>query len=98
MAKAIASASEFITAAAGQTIPFDVNGVTVELRSLEWTETDRLITEYSKNPAEMTFQAAYLGLAKPKLDEAQLRSFMPGVIQKISAEVMRLSGMMQEEG
>ena len=97
MAKAISSASEFLAATAGKTLPFEVEGVTVQLRSLEWAETESLLAMANSNPAEVTFRAALLGL-NGLVDEAQLRTVIPGAVQKISAEVMRISGMGQEGG
>ncbi len=101
MAKAIASASEFLAAVSGKSHLFEVAGVTVELRSLEWAEAEELLSKYADRPAQMAFQAAVKGIKSPPLDEvalAQLQKAQPGVIQAISSEVMRLSGMAAEVG
>ncbi len=96
MAKAIASASEFLAAVSGKTHLFEVAGVTVELRSLEWAEAEELLSKYRDNAPQMAFQAAVKGIKSPPLNEAELQQLskaMPGAIQAISGEVMRLSGM-----
>lgn len=101
MAKAISSASEFLSAIAGKTELFDVEGATVELRSLQWAEVETLYAQYGDKPTEMTFQAARMGIVAPVLDEDQWAAFrkaLPGAIQDISNRVMRMSGMLKEDG
>lgn len=101
MAKAIASASEFLAAVAAKSHQFEVAGVTIELRSLEWAEAEELLSKYGDKPAQMAFQAAVKGIKSPPLDEVALAQFhraQPGAIQAISGEVMRLSGMVAEAG
>lgn len=101
MAKAISSATDVLAALAGKTKLFEIEGVTIELRALEWAEAETLYAEYGDKPAEMTYQAARMGISAPVFDEAQLaqlRKAMPGAIQKISSEVMAMSGMAPEEG
>jgi hypothetical protein len=98
--KAISSAAQFLTAVSGKTELFEVEGATVELRALGWEETQQLSATYGENLTEMTFQAVVLGLANPKLDEAQLaqlRMASPGAISEISKRIMRISGMLKEE-
>lgn len=100
MAKAISSATDVLAALAGKTKIFEIEGVTIELRSLEWAEAEMLYAEYGDNPTRMTFEAARLGINAPVFDEAQLIQFrkaMPGAIQKISSEVMAMSGMTPED-
>lgn len=99
MTKAISSASDFLAAIGGKTELFTVEGVTVELRSLGWAETQSLNAQYGDNATEMTFQAALLGIVNPKLDEAQLEQFRkarPGPISDISRRIMQMSGMLKE--
>lgn len=100
MTKAISSAVDFLAAVGGKTELFEVEGVTVELRSLEWGETQSLNTQYGDNLTEMTFQVALLGIVEPKLDEGQLAQFRkarPGAVSAISKRVMQISGMLKEE-
>lgn len=92
MTKATSSAVDFLAAIAGKTELFEVEGVTVELRGLEWTETQKLYA-LAENPPEMTFQAALMGLVAPMISEEQFRKAHPGAIQKISARVMEMSGL-----
>lgn len=99
MAKAISSATEFLTAIAGKTTLFEVEGVTIELRSLGHLETEMLMDKYGDKPLRLALEAARLGIANPVLDEEQLESMgkaLPGVIEKLSREVMRISGMSKE--
>lgn len=98
MAKAISSAADFLTAIAGKTEPFEVDGVTVELRSLEWAEVQDLQKRFAGNGAELTFQAAMAGLVTPKVEETQLRRGRAGIVADIGKQVMVLSGMTSEDG
>lgn len=100
MTKATTSAIDFLAAISGGTEEFEVEGVTVELRSVTFEEVAQVNNQHSGNNMEMTFQMVVLGLVSPKLDEAQiqqLRLARPGVITKISNRVMTISGMMEED-
>lgn len=101
MTKAISSAADFLSAIAGKTQRFEIEGATVELRSLEWAEVETLYGQYGNKPTEMTFQAARMGIVAPQLDEAQWATFrksLPGAIQAISNKVMGMSGMLPGDG
>jgi hypothetical protein len=100
MTKAITSAVDFLAAITGGTELFEVEGVTVELRSLTWEEAQRLNANHKGDVTEMTFQAAALGIVAPALTAEHLdalRQAKPGVIAKISNRVMTISGMMEED-
>lgn len=100
MAKAISSATDFLSAIAGKTKLFEVEGATIELRALEWAEVEQLNVQYSGKPVEMTFQVALLGIKSPELNAEQLTMFrkaIPGAIQDISSEIMKMSGMVKDE-
>lgn len=96
MAKAISSAADFLNAIAGKTEVFEVEGVTVELRSLDWEEVQQLQTRFGNNYAELTFQTALAGLVAPKVDEAQLRKGRAGMVADIGNRVGVISGMIKE--
>lgn len=101
MAKAISSAADFLSAIAGKTEAFAVEGATIELRSLEWAEVETLYAQYGDKPVEMTYHAARMGIVAPQLDEAQWAAFrkaLPGAIQAISNKVMGMSGMLPGGG
>ena len=101
MGKATTSAVDFLAALSGETDIFETDGVTVELRSLTFTETQRLGVKFKNDNTEMAFQALALGLVKPALTPEQLeqlRQAKPGPLMKIAKRVMEISGMVDEEG
>lgn len=101
MAKAISSAVDFLAALTGEPQPFEVEGITVELRPLTFVESQKLVTEYKDDSTEMAFHALKLGIVSPKLDEAQieqLRQARPGPLLKIAKRVFEISGMGQDDG
>ncbi len=100
MTKATTSAIDFLAAISGGTEAFEVEGVTVELRSLTFAEIQQLNSQHNGDNMEMMFGVVTTGLVTPKLDTAQLeqlRSAKPGAITKISNRVMTISGMMEED-
>lgn len=101
MAKATSSAVDFLAALSGEPELFETDGVTVEVRSLTFTESQQLVQKYATDNTEMTFQALVLGLVSPKLDEAQLvqlRGSKPGPLMKIARRVIEISGMAEVDG
>lgn len=100
MAKAISSATDFLSAIAGKTKLFEIEGATIELRALEWAEVEQLNALYGSKPVEMTFQVVLLGIKSPEFNAEQMTLFrkaMPGAIQGISSEIMKMSGMVKDE-
>lgn len=100
MTKATTSAIDFLAAISGGTEEFEVEGVTVELRSLTFAEVQGLRRTYKDDEGELTFGALRLGLLSPKLDEAQieqLRNSKPGPIAKIAGRIMQISGMVETD-
>lgn len=96
MTKATSSAVDFLAAVAGKTELFEVAGVTVELRSLDYTEVGELRARHGDDFVEMSMQAILLGLVSPKLDEAQLaqlRHSRPGPLAEIAARITEISGL-----
>jgi hypothetical protein len=92
MAKAISSATDFISAIAQKTELFEVEGVTVELRSLDWGEVQQILGNSTSNNMEQLFQFALAGLAAPKIEEAQLRKARAIFITSIGTRVGQMSG------
>lgn len=101
MTKATSSAVDFLAAVSGDTQLFETDGVTVELRSLTFAESQKLLRDNPNDNSEMTFQALVMGLVAPKLDAAQLeqlRAAKPGPLMKIARRVMVISGMVEDDG
>ena len=101
MTKATINAIDFLAAITGGTELFEVEGITVEIRSLTFAEVQHMGNKYKDDNYEMTFQTVVAGLVAPKLDAAQveqMRQSKPGLITRISNRVMRLSAMTEEEG
>lgn len=101
MAKATTSAVDFLAAVTGEPQLFEVDGLTVELRSLTFSESQKIVTEHKDDNTELAFQALVLGLVAPKLDEAQLqqlRNARPGPLMKIAKRVIEISGMGEDSG
>lgn len=101
MTKAISSAVDFLAAVSGAPQTFEVEGVTVELQSLTFAESQQLSKQYGDDSTEMTFQALVLGLVSPKLTEEQikqLREARPGPLMKMARRVMVISGMLEDDG
>lgn len=101
MGKATTNAVDFLAAISGETDVFETDGVTVELRSLTFAETQRLGIKHKNDNTELAFQALALGLVKPSLTPEQieqLRQAKPGPLMKIAKRVMEISGMVDEEG
>lgn len=97
MAKAISSATDFLNAIGQKTELFDTQGVTVELRSLEWADAQQLNAKYGNDTTELSFQTALLGIVAPKIEEAQLRKARAGIISDIGRRVAQISGMLKED-
>lgn len=97
MTKAISSAADFLSAIGQKTELFDTQGVTVELRSLEWAEAQQLNARYGNDNAELSFQTALAGIVAPKVEEAQLRKARAGVVSDIGRRVAVISGMLKED-
>lgn len=98
MAKAISSAVDVLAAIAGKTEAFEIEGVTVELRSLEWAEVQRIIVGNDGDTWEQLFQMALAGIAAPKLEEAQLRKARPSFVTGVGKRVAEISGTGQSDG
>lgn len=101
MAKAISSAVDFLNALTCEPEVYEINGVVVELRSLTFTEVQRIANKHKDDNTEMAFQALALGLVKPELAPEQLeqlRSGRPGILMKIAQRVMEISGMVEGSG
>jgi hypothetical protein len=101
MAKAISSATDFLAALSCEPEAYETNGVTVELRSLTFTEVQKIATQHRDDSNEMAFQAMRLGLVAPKLDDGQfeqVRSGKAGPLMNIAKRVMQISGMMEDSG
>lgn len=101
MAKATSSAVDFLAAITGEPQLYETDGIVVELRSLTFAESQKIVAQYKDDPAELSFQALVLGLVAPKLDEAQLeqlRSARPGPLMKIAKRVIEISGMAEDSG
>lgn len=100
--KTVSSAVDFLAAVAGKTELFEVEpGVFVELRSLEYEESETLLAEYGDKPVALTYQFFSHGLVSPELSEVQkqeLRKARPGPISKMGTRVLELSGLNQKEG
>lgn len=92
MAKAITSATDFLNAIAQKTELFEVEGVTVELRSLDWAEVQQILGKNTSDNMEQLFQFALAGLAAPKVEEAQLRKARAIFITRIGTRVGQMSG------
>lgn len=97
MTKAITSAEDFASLAAGKTDVFEVEGMTVELRGLDWAEMQSLRTKYEQDEIEMAFQMAYLGLQSPKIEEGVLRKARPSIVQALVKRVAEISGTARTE-
>lgn len=100
MTKATSSATDFLALISGSTEPFEVDGATVELRSLTFTESQTLGRQYADDSAELTFQAVKIGLVAPVLTAEQveqMRKARPGAIQGMGARIMVLSGLAKDE-
>jgi hypothetical protein len=100
MGKATTSAVDFLAAISGELEVYETDGVAVELRSLTFTEVQKLGVKHKDDSSEMAFQALALGLVSPKLDAAQLeqaRAGKPGPLMKIAKRVMVISGMAEDE-
>lgn len=100
MTKATTSAVDFLAAISGGTETYEVAGVTVELRSLGYSEMEELNTTYADRNMEMAFQALARALVSPKLTPEQLdqlRRAKPGFIVALSQRVMQISGVMEED-
>lgn len=96
MAKAISSAVDFLAAIAQKTEPFTVEGVTVELRSLEWQEVQQITGRHPNDNMEQMFQFALKGLAAPKIEEEQLRKARAVFVNSIGTRVAQMSGTQQD--
>lgn len=96
MAKAISSAVDFLAAIAQKTELHEVEGMTVELRTLEWAEVQQIMARHSNDNLEMLFQMAYAGLASPKVEEAQLRRARAVFVNSIGTRVAQMSGTAQD--
>jgi hypothetical protein len=94
------NAVDFLAALTCEPEFFETNNVTVQLRSLTFTEVQRIATKHKDDSAEMSFQALALGLVEPKLDTEQLeqlRNSKPGPLMNIAKRVMQISGMAAED-
>lgn len=101
MTKATTGAVDFLAALACEPGIFETNGVTVELRSLTFTEVQRLAKQHKDDNTELAFQALRLGLLSPKLSDEQwqqVRDGKPGPLMKIATRVMEISGMTEGSG
>ncbi len=96
MAKAISSATDVLAAIAGKAVPFETNGVTVEVRALQWEEVQVTLAQHKDNDAEFMFQMALAGLSEPKLTEEQLRKARVSFVTDIGRRVLALSGLTNE--
>lgn len=97
MAKAISSAVDVLAAIAGRTELFEIEGVTVELRSLEWAEVQHILTHNDGNNMEQLFQMAAAGIAAPKIEEAQLRKARASFVTGVGKRVAEISGTAQSD-
>lgn len=96
MAKAISSAADFLNAIAQKTEVFEVEGIAVELRSLEWAEVQQILGHNTNDNMEQLFQFALAGLAAPKVEEAQLRKARAIFVNSIGTRVAQMSGTAQD--
>lgn len=100
MAKAIASASEFLDALSNKSTLFDVEGVTIEVQGIGYADVGVLMDKYKDDPVKLQIEMVRLGIRAPQLNDAQfegLQKGKPGAVQKIAAEISRLSGLTQED-
>ena len=98
-AKAL-SGAELLQLLACEPETYEVQGVTVELRALTFTEVQKLAKIPGDDNVEANFQALRLGLVSPQLTDAefeQLRNVKAGALMKMAQRVMLISGMTDEE-
>jgi hypothetical protein len=99
-AKEVSSAAEFMARLGSKTELYEVEGLTVRIRSLGY-EDAQAIGAGQTNGLEAAFQALVLGLVEPKFDEEQLialRKAKPGPLLDIARRIMEISGMMEGSG
>lgn len=95
------SGAELLQLLACEPETYEVQGVTVELRALTFTEVQGIANQHSGDNTEMAFQALRLGLVSPQLDETQfdqLRGGKSGPLMKMAQRVMEISGMTEGGG
>ncbi len=100
-AQAASPAVDFLAMLASETELYETHGVTVELRTLTFTEVQNIATRNRGNETETAFQALRLGLKSPDLSDEQwqqVRSGKAGPLMEIATRVMTISGMAQKEG
>lgn len=99
-AKEVSSAAEFMARIGGKSELYEVDGLTVKIRSLGYEDV-QAISGPTVNGLETAFQALVLGLVEPKLDEEQLaalRKAKPGPLMNIAQRIMQISGMVEGSG
>lgn len=100
-AQAASPAVDFLAILASERELYETHGVTVELRTLTFSEVQGIATRNKGNDTEIAFQALRLGLMSPELSEEQwglVRDGKSGPLMRIAQRVMEISGMVQSEG
>lgn len=93
MTKATTSAVDFLAAIGGRTELCEVEGATVELRSLSFAETQTLSAQYGDDNTELALRMVELALVNPPLTVDQLRQVRPGPLAQLAQRVTALSGL-----
>jgi hypothetical protein len=85
---------EFLQAICGKPVLREIEGITVEIRSLTVLETQEL--SKAENEIEASLKLCILGLINPKLESEDielLRKAKPGFIIKLAKSISELSGL-----
>lgn len=96
----ILNPADFLSAVSCKPMPFEVDGIHMLIRGLEYTEIQTINAKYSKDNLESAFQAVKLGLVEPQLNDAQrdaLRQANAKFIVKLSQQIMAISGLQDED-
>lgn len=93
--------TDFLAALAGRPQDYELPGVgVVRIRPLSVAEVQALTTKYGDDGVSMSVDAVVLALVDPKLDPEdaeQLRTAAAGTFTKLAEEVLRLSGIRDDE-